>query len=91
MITEMEHHSNLLPWQQLSKEKGAELRFIPFNKEGKLETAKLNKLVDLRTKILSLVHISNFLGTINPVKKIIAAAKKRNKNIIALIVFKKVM
>lgn len=85
VITEMEHHSNLVPWQVLTAEKNAELRFIPFDVNGKLELQKLGKLIDSKTKILSVVHVSNFLGTINPVEKIIALAKKKNPNVITIV------
>lgn len=85
VITEMEHHSNLVPWQMLTQEKNAELRFIPFDEHGELQLEKLDPLIDAKTKILSIVHVSNFLGTINPAKKIIAFAKKKNPDIITII------
>lgn len=85
VLTEMEHHSNLIPWQILAKEKQAELRFIPFDEQGMLQLEALERLIDRRTKILSIVHVSNFLGTFNPVEKIIAFAKKRNPSIITVV------
>lgn len=84
LITEMEHHSNLVPWQILAKEKVAVLKYLPFNAKGLLEIDKLTNFVSSKTKILSLVHISNALGTINPVKKIIQKAKSINPNIVVL-------
>ena len=70
VLTEMEHHSNLVPWQQLAKEKGAVLKFIPITKEYRLDLEKARELITERTKIVSVVHMSNVLGTINPVKEL---------------------
>ncbi len=78
LISAMEHHANLIPWQQICLIKQAELRVIPFNTEGVLELENLDKLLDKRTKIVAITHISNTLGTINPIKKIIAKAHKKN-------------
>ena len=78
VISAMEHHANLIPWQQICLMKQAELRVIPFNTEGVLELDKLDKLLDKRTKIVAITHISNTLGTINPIKKIIAKAHKQH-------------
>jgi cysteine desulfurase / selenocysteine lyase len=77
LLTEMEHHSNLVPWQQLAKEKNLVLKFIPVNKQGRLDLSSLNELINEKTKIVSLTHMSNVLGTINDVKAIakIAHAK----------------
>lgn len=85
LITEMEHHSNLVPWQILAQEKEANLKFLPFNARGLLEIDNFDKYVSSKTKILSLVHISNMLGTINPVKEIIQKARAINPNIIILV------
>jgi len=74
VITEMEHHSNIVPWQQLCKRTGAELRYILINKEGKLDLRNIP--IDNNTKIVSVVHVSNVLGTINPVKEIGKIAHK---------------
>ncbi len=68
VITDMEHHSNLIPWQQICKKTGAELRFIPIDKEGKLNLKQIP--IDNNTKVVSVVHISNVLGIINPVKEL---------------------
>ncbi len=121
LLTEMEHHSNLVPWQELAKKKGARLKFIPMNTSttspsfpphhlgrggklspqemgrgarppssgrrpvgrgersnhwGRLNLSNLNKLINRKTKIVALTHVSNVLGTINPIKKIAAAARR---------------
>ena len=78
VISAMEHHANLIPWQQICLMKKAELRVIPFNTEGVLELDNLDKLLDKRTKIVAITHISNTLGTVNPIKKIIAKARKKD-------------
>ena len=70
VISAMEHHSNLVPWQQLCKRKKASLIIIPVNEKGELEMDSLNKLISPRTKMVAVAHISNVLGTINPVKEI---------------------
>ena len=70
LLTEMEHHSNLVPWQQLAKKKGARLRFIPVTEEGTLDLSNLDTLLNHHTKLLAMTHMSNVLGTINPVKDI---------------------
>ena len=74
LISAMEHHSNIVPWQMLCKEKGAELKVIPMNDQGELMLDKVDALLTDRTRIVSLVHTSNSLGTINPVKEIIRKA-----------------
>lgn len=78
IVTEMEHHSNLVPWQNLCKEKNAVLKFIPVSDEGELILDDLENLITVKTKIISVVYISNTLGTINPVKKIIETAHRYN-------------
>jgi cysteine desulfurase/selenocysteine lyase len=70
LITEMEHHSNLVPWQILAKERGAVLRYIPVDGSGRLDLGGLDALMDGPLKIVSLTHMSNVLGTINPVAEI---------------------
>ena len=70
LLTEMEHHSNLVPWQQLARKKGARLRFIPVTGEGTLDLTNLDTLLNHHTKLLAMTHMSNVLGTINPVKDI---------------------
>lgn len=74
LITTMEHHSNIVPWQILCEEKGATLRVVPINDEGDLILEEFDKLLNSRTKIVSLAHVSNALGTINPVRRIIESA-----------------
>jgi cysteine desulfurase / selenocysteine lyase len=76
VISAMEHHANLIPWQQICLQKKAELRVIPMDEQGVLVLSGLNKLLDKRTKIVAITHISNTLGTINPIKTIIDKAHK---------------
>ncbi len=71
LLTHMEHHSNLIPWQIISQQTGAILRFIPLTPDGHLDLDAMRKLVSDRTKIISVVHISNVLGTINPIEDIV--------------------
>jgi len=77
LISEMEHHSNIVPWQMLCRRKGAQLKVIPFNDKGELELEKLDELLGDRTRIVALTHASNSLGTINPVKEVIRKAHAR--------------
>ena len=70
LLTEMEHHANLVPWIMLAKRKNAILRHIPITDEGLLDLSKLDQLLTKRTKIVSLTHQSNVLGTINPVAEV---------------------
>ncbi|MEO5592975.1 MAG: cysteine desulfurase [Chitinophagaceae bacterium] len=74
IISTMEHHSNIVPWQILCEEKGALLKVIPINDEGELLMNAYEKLLSPKTKLVSIVHVSNALGTVNPVKQIIDAA-----------------
>ncbi len=74
IISTLEHHSNIVPWQMLCEEKGATLRVIPINDAGEILFEEFEKLLSPKTKLVSIVHASNALGTINPVKKVIAAA-----------------
>ena len=76
VISAMEHHANIVPWQMLCEEKGAKLRVIPMNDAGELELDEYDALLNQRTKIVAVVHVSNALGTINPVKEMIATAHK---------------
>ena len=77
IISSMEHHSNIVPWYILSEEKGASLKVIPVNDEGELIFEEYLRLLSDKTKIVSIGHASNALGTINPVKKIIQEAHKK--------------
>jgi cysteine desulfurase/selenocysteine lyase len=74
IVTEMEHHSNIVPWQIVCEQTGATLKVVPFFETGELDTAAYEKLLSERTKFVSLVHISNAMGTINPVAKMIRQA-----------------
>ncbi len=76
LLTEMEHHSNLVPWQFLARRRGASLRFVPVTPEGLLDLSELDALLSGPVKLFSFVHISNSLGTINPVIELCARARK---------------
>jgi cysteine desulfurase/selenocysteine lyase len=76
LLTEMEHHSNLVPWIMLARRRGVVLRHLPITDEGELDLAKLPELLTARTRIVSLTHASNVLGTINPVAEIAAVAHR---------------
>jgi len=78
LISAMEHHSNILPWQQLCEEKGAVLKVIPINDAGELIISDYKRLLNEKTKIVAITHISNTLGTINPIEEIIALAHAKN-------------
>jgi cysteine desulfurase/selenocysteine lyase len=73
----MEHHSNIVPWQLLCEEKGAVLRVVPIDDEGQLVLDELERLIGPRTRLLALAHVSNALGTINPVRRIVEMAHRR--------------
>jgi cysteine desulfurase/selenocysteine lyase len=75
LLTEMEHHSNLVPWQLVAEQTGAELRFIPITDEGILDLDRLADLVTPNVKVLAFVHASNVVGTINPVAEIVDYAR----------------
>lgn len=81
ILTEMEHHSNIVPWL-MQKEKGVVIKYLPVTNEGTLDLAKLDKLVTPKTKIICCVHISNFLGTINPVEEIVKIAHKHKVKVL---------
>ena len=78
LISAMEHHANLIPWQQVCKQCHATLEVIPVNDKGELMLGKLDNLLDNHTKLVAVTHISNVLGTINPVEEIISRAHKKN-------------
>ena len=78
LITAMEHHSNIVPWQMLCAQTGAVLKVAPINQAGELIFAEFEQLLSDKTKLVSVVHMSNALGTINPVKAIIEAAHAKN-------------
>ena len=75
LLTEMEHHSNLIPWQICSQETGAVLKFIPFNEDGTLDLSDPEKWFTNKTKLVAVIHQSNVFGTVNPIKDIIKLAK----------------
>lgn len=77
LVSTMEHHSNIVPWQILCEEKGATLRVVPINDRGEFLFEEYEKLLGARTKLVAVVHVSNSLGTINPVKRIVEAAHDR--------------
>ena len=77
LITAMEHHSNIVPWQMLCDEKGAKLRVAPMNDEGELLLEEYEKLLSPRTKVVAVGHVSNALGTINPLREMIRLAHAR--------------
>ncbi len=76
LVTEMEHHANLVPWQELAHRTGATLRWIPVTEEGRLDLTGLDALVTERTKVLAFTHVSNVLGTVNPVATLVEAARR---------------
>ncbi len=78
IISHMEHHSNIVPWQMLREEKGIVLKVAPINDAGELDFEAFEKLITDRTRLVSMVWISNALGTINPVERVIAAAHAKN-------------
>ncbi|MCC6458351.1 MAG: cysteine desulfurase [Caldilineaceae bacterium] len=75
LITEMEHHSNIVPWQILRDQLGFTLRYIPLTESGELDLSQLDTLITPATKLVSFVHVSNVVGTVNPVQEIVAAAR----------------
>ena len=78
LITAMEHHSNIVPWQMLCEEKGCHLRVGPINDRGELRLDEFERLINERTRLVAVAHVSNALGTINPVKQIVEMAHARN-------------
>ena len=77
IVSAMEHHANIVPWQMLCEEKGAHLRVIPMNDAGELLLDEYEALLNERTKLVAVMHVSNALGTINPIKEIVARAHKQ--------------
>ena len=78
LISAMEHHSNIVPWQELCKRTGACLKVIPINQLGEINLDEMSKLISSKTRIIAITHVSNTLGTINPIKEIIKLAKSVN-------------
>lgn len=82
LITEMEHHSNIVPWQLLCQQTGAVLKYVPLNETGELQWDQLPDLLTERTKVFSVTHVSNALGTINPLPDVIKLAHQKNVPVI---------
>jgi len=78
VISHMEHHSNIVPWQQLCEEVGATLKIIPISDIGELDMEAYGRLLSERTKIVAVTHVSNVLGTINPIKEMVALAHSKD-------------
>lgn len=78
LITELEHHSNYVPWHYLRSEKGAIIKFAPVNEDGDIEISSIKKLITDKTKIIAITHISNVTGAILPITKIVDLAKEKN-------------
>ena len=78
ILTTLEHHSNIVPWQMLTEEKGAKIRVVPINDAGELLIDEYEKLFNARTRFVGVTHVSNALGTINPIKRMIAFAHARD-------------
>lgn len=76
LVSQMEHHSNIIPWQMIAEEKGAVIRVIPMNDRGELIIDEYENMLNQRTKMVAVTHVSNSLGTVNPVKDMIATAHK---------------
>lgn len=76
IVSQMEHHSNIIPWQIAAEERGAKVRMIPMNERGELVIEEYDKLLNERTKVVAVSHVSNSLGTINPIKEMIVTAHK---------------
>ncbi len=82
LLTEMEHHSNIVPWQLLCEQTGATIRVVPINEAGELEMNRFHELLTDRTKFVAISHVSNALGTINPVAEMVAAAHERGVSVL---------
>ena len=78
LITELEHHSNYVPWHFLRKKKGAIIKFAPVNNNGEVEIDEIKKLISNKTKIIAITHISNVTGVVIPIKKVVDIAKEKN-------------
>ena len=78
LTTELEHHSNYVPWHFIRQKKGAKIKFAPVNERGEVEIDEIKKLINSKTKIIAITHISNVTGAIMPIKKIVDLAKEKN-------------
>jgi len=82
VLTPMEHHSNLIPWQQVAKATGATLKYIPLQPDGTIKLADVEQTITEQTKIVSVMHVSNVLGVINPIKEITAIAHRNGAKMV---------
>lgn len=78
ILTQMEHHSNIIPWQLLAERKGMQIKVVGINEKGELNIEQLKALINEKTKIISVAHVSNVLGTVNPIKEIVQIAHTHN-------------
>lgn len=85
IITQMEHHSNILPWQLWCERNEGKLKVVPINKDGSLQVSELDKLVTSKTALIAFAHVSNTLGVINPVKEVIQKARAINSKVLVLV------
>ena len=85
VVTEMEHHSNLVPWQELAKRRKAVLKYVEVNEKYKLDLENLEEIITTKTKVLALTQVSNVLGTINPIKEIVKKVRAINPKIVVLV------
>jgi cysteine desulfurase / selenocysteine lyase len=82
LLTEMEHHSNIVPWQLLARERGAQLRYVPIDHDGRLDMSALDRELAVSPALLCVAHISNVLGTVNPVEEIVARAHRMGTRVL---------
>ena len=87
IITELEHHSNYIPWHYLRENKGAIIKFAPINDDGDILIDKFKELITSKTKIIALTHLSNVTGTIVPIKEIVEIAKKKNIPVLVCLLY----
>ncbi len=85
LLTQLEHHSNILPWQLNAQKNNAKLKVVPIHEDGTLQLENLKNLVSKKTKVVSITHVSNTLGVINPIKEIISEIRKLNSNTLIVI------
>ncbi len=76
MVSQMEHHSNIIPWQMVAEERGAKIRMIPIDQHGQLVIDEYENMLNERTKMVAVAHVSNSLGSVNPIKEMVATAHK---------------
>ncbi len=84
LLTLMEHHSNIVPWQQVAERTGATLKYVPLTEDGQLDTSALTDLLSERTKVVALSHVSNVLGTINPIRSITDTVREHTDAIVVV-------